>query len=701
MANLLVLVPALLMLATSTPTDVGDASRMKARLQRYCNFPPTGAVDEGVPPVPNATLRQVLINFRHGDRSAIHTLPLTSRESWECGRPLPADARWAASLLKPFHSSRECIVAGGPACDAREAELLDESYTTHARVAMAFRAWATTRTHGEPCGPTGGELSTTGWSQLLEIGYQLGERYSALLHADTPGSTALRVVSTDTGRTALSATAMTQGMLAGAAARSGLASGWLDDSDAETDGSITAVAVDSPGAASPLPPPRAWTEHAWEHRHRVPRLPQLHSLPLPLHVLARPDDPMMFAKGMRAEACPALNKRIRADPAAEAIVQAAFSLSSLPEELGARIAAVAGVRPRDVPGTEESADDILTRVCAGHALPCWRTSAPSSSSSSADNSTGSSSGSSSSHSSSSSIHRDGALSSSQPGDINEYTSSSSLAAVIEEDERAREAFRGLASSSLSCNEDGGDTAAGAVEVSRTLVENDVETTSGPSRGASTSSTAAVVVAAVPSTVSAAAPGHRARDPAVSCLSEADANTIITRADTHYANRYGSPHVRVLMYPLLADMVSQMDQATTLVRGGGGNAGNSVFSTTPPRVVLRAAHDTVIAPVAAVLGITDPLEPWPRYAARMALELWEGGSTDKAAEGAASGAHSHWYIRVVYNGVDRTRDMPCAEHVSSSSGASSGDAVVCTLPAFRGMVEALLHPYSSWEEACDA
>ena len=256
-------------------------AKLRPRLAKYCNFPPALASDEGVAPVPGAVLRQVLINFLHGDRSAIHILPATERAGWECGKPSHSDVRWAASLLTPFHSTRECIARGTPgACSAHDAS----ARAAPSRVQTAFRAWATIRANGEPCGPTGGELSTTGWSQLLEIGHSLGGRYRGLLRTGNPATTALRVVSTDTGRTVLSATAMTQGLLAGAAAwdAEGEASeGAAGDAAAAVAAATAAVSLqqsledgvaanDTAALKQALPPSSAWTEHAWAHRHVVP-----------------------------------------------------------------------------------------------------------------------------------------------------------------------------------------------------------------------------------------------------------------------------------------------------------------------------------------------------------------------------------------------------------------------------------------------
>ena len=136
-----------------------------------------------------------------------------------------------------------------------------------------------------------------------------------------------------------------------------------------------------------------------------------------------------------------------------------------------------------------------------------------------------------------------------------------------------------------------------------------------------------------------------------------------RADLLYAHRFAAPAHQLLTYPLLAQVLAQLGDAAA------GRAG-------APRVVLRAAHDTVLAPLLAALGWARRAYPWPGYASRLAVELWA------APPGARQPAHR---VRFVYNGRDVTARTACAGE--------------CSLDDFRALVHSLYAPAASWEERC--
>jgi hypothetical protein len=102
--------------------------------------------------------------------------------------------------------------------------------------------------------------------------------------------------------------------------------------------------------------------------------------------------------------------------------------------------------------------------------------------------------------------------------------------------------------------------------------------------------------------------------------------------------------------------------------------------------LRAAHDTVLAPLLATLGWTHRAYPWPGYAARLVLELWQEGG----------GAAPRHFVRAVYNGRDVTGLTRCG---AGGGGARGGDDPPCSLAAFRALVEGLIAPSASFEERC--
>lgn len=347
--------------------------RTASRIRAYCNAPVPAANAEGLPPVEGAKLLQAHLLFRHGDRSAIHSLPGAEKPLWECDAPSPHEAAWAASALAPFVSSPECISGPDHLCGEANRSMTQ-------RVQHALRAWRATRFEDEPCGPDGGELSSIGWQQLQDIGSAVAGRYNDLLRRDDPRTTALRVISTDTGRTTLSATAMLRGLLHGLHVHppsQALANGSLlgpsgvlqQPARAAAAAAADAVAISAAGVASadgaPLAIAADSAPFAIEETSQAGVIPQLR-LPLRLHILPREVDPMMVMTPSRLAQCPAAKEWEKAN------LEDVFAFARTPAPIAKRIARMAGVAVDDVPPTEAVADDLFTRLCHGLPLPCWK-----------------------------------------------------------------------------------------------------------------------------------------------------------------------------------------------------------------------------------------------------------------------------------------------------------------------------------------
>jgi hypothetical protein len=524
------------------------------RTARYCADPPFGAHHEGQAPAPGYALVHATVLVRHGDRSNIGRFPGTARQAFECGEPAaPAVARYARELAL-FRSSGPCLLAGGsgPLCEGIAGEDLGVSSDS------ARFSWGLEKRAGAACS-VGGELSSVGWRQLRGVGQSLGRAYSALVQAGGAASAPLQVVSTDTGRTALSAASLLGGVLDALGGAGSGGSGGASSSSSSS-GSENASSMAAPLASASVtqqgeaglppsavaggsarsnssssssvapPPPRslsALLQQGLSSGAYSSPLPGLH-LPLPLHVLPREADPMLWPK--KAHVC-----------AAAAVEQAEteeemFQHQVVPEEVSARIAAAAGVGEDAIPTTEELSDDLLTRACHSHPLPCWN-----------------------------------------------------------------------ASSSAS-----GST----------------------------------------------------------CLSPEDASAILQRCDEGYAHRFTNRVTRVLTYPLLRQLLD------TLARAGAREAAaarGDLGASMPdgglvPRLVLRSVHDTVLAPLLATLGAQEAPYAWPNYASRVALELWAPPQAE--APGAPQPPQPlPLLVAVLYNGVDVTARLACAEAVGGGQRAA--------------------------------
>jgi hypothetical protein len=759
-------------------------------------------------------------------------------------------------VLQPFHSSVECV-ARPDECD--ESALAGRPLPP--RVDHALKAWRMAREEGEPCGPNGGELSSLGWQQLQSIGEAMAGAYATLLDRDDPNTTALQVVSTDTGRTALSATAMTRGLLHGAGVHTGLppneagAAGGdaADDARDSSDAGQNTVRIHPTGGAevlqgdantpsdtdaaqpaeveevlSQLHAPTRTTyysrqearQHSSRHADRLllhgtnaRAVPQLR-LPLRLHVLQRPDDPMMAGVPVRIAACPAAAALERDSPAARAFFQT-------PPPIAARIAALAGVEASEVPTTEQVADDIYTRLCHGEALPCWGTLPEGAGDAGRVGETDAGArGPAAAHTDSlqqlqppqahrartagdgracaclsdESLHADAAAPAThgvgavqaqdraqdqaqvqdqaQPQGCGAQLAAVAAASVQEHLQtdmawapacarggpQAIHGAAGAGGAAAAADWSPSELHAAALPLWRSprVAPAALNGTLGPlhsdwaldrrlaaltahlpqagalhGHDGSSSSGSNETRGSGGSVVVPATAGRQGSDSSDSesesgssgvCLDVCDAVSMLERAELAYSNRFAQPFIRLMLFPFLRQVLGQLRDAAA------GRAGH-------PRIVLRAAHDTVLAPLLTTLGWSHRPFPWPGYASRVIIELWRapdtavpaaaaGGNANgpaasdlSAAEAAAAGggrqSDDQFLVRFLYNGEDFTQMTACGRRRRPSTSRGQGErrgseAPVtrappelwpCTLRAFADIVDGLVAPHTSWEEAC--
>ncbi|RYG51070.1 histidine-type phosphatase, partial [archaeon] len=528
------------------------------RLVDYCNFPPKLAEEEGVPPLPGAQLVQMHIQFRHGDRSVIHSLATTSRPAFPCSAPSPHEAEWASHVLEPWISTVECITHPETCENATQ-------QATSTRIDYALLLWRTARNGSEACSTRGGELSSIGWYQLQMLGASLAASYRDLLLRNDARTVALHAVSTDTGRTVLSATAFLRGLLHSLLGEEGVSatdsvavpargvSGEVAEEDACVDvGASAWVAHHREPICQGHRHQLAWRADALlsavkesgattEQRYTSKRVPQL-QLPLRIHIMARKDDPMMFARA--PQSCDA------ALHYEEQHHDFVWQYEHVPQGVRHRLAASAGLDDAAAASlqTESIVDDLYTRMCHAAPMPCW--------------------------------------------DTNKLF------------------FEGTphAHSAIAMAEEVLHHAAGAEyyddRVPDPRVAQAFNHVLGLAAGGKQQSTAAAAAAT-------AAAGEQPADhtldaassPAVVCMPLTDAATMLAFGDRHYRTRYSTQSTRTLVFPFLSQVVTQLVAAA---RG----------ESRTPRVIIRAAHDTVIAPTLSALGWRERHMAWPGYAARI-------------------------------------------------------------------------------------
>lgn len=139
-----------------------------------------------------------------------------------------------------------------------------------------------------------------------------------------------------------------------------------------------------------------------------------------------------------------------------------------------------------------------------------------------------------------------------------------------------------------------------------------------------------------------------------------ADAILDAGDELYEAQYNGNRasVQLGMYPLIHEIVEGMEH---------------LVDPATPHLAVLAAHDTVVAPLAAALNVFDG--KWPPLATRLVFELWR--------EPLLGGR----YLRVLYNGLDLTRQVPgCA-------------LPLCPQADFRAAILAFLHGEPNFQSAC--
>ena len=220
----------------------------------------------------------------------------------------------------------------------------------------------------------------------------------------------------------------------------------------------------------------------------------------------------------------------------------------------------------------------------------------------------------------------------------------------------------------------------------------------------------------------------------------DAASLIETAQAHYRARYSGSASQALMYPMLSSLAHRWRAALAAAEEApqvtNDDEPSQPSQPRTPRVLLRAVHDTVIAPLSAALGLhdrdhdqttvqdsagrqdstfsdtkqyddyfggvgysheqqlliraarrraggspflrSDVPEWWPRYASRLVFELWRIPGIDLEVTGVAtsgdSAPNSDAFVRVLRDGKDVTPWTRCATPLRLNAGGGQGSGV---------------------------
>lgn len=117
------------------------------------------------------------------------------------------------------------------------------------------------------------------------------------------------------------------------------------------------------------------------------------------------------------------------------------------------------------------------------------------------------------------------------------------------------------------------------------------------------------------------------------------------AATHILHMFlhaDGPSMRLAAGPLLTELFTRIDEKIAVLSAPTPSSSSSVAASPPtpqpmPNMIVYSAHDTTLAPLAYVLGVTD--YEWPKFAANLILELVE----DTSIKG-----DDRWMVRLLYN-----------------------------------------------------
>ena len=197
--------------AAHTHTAAAVGALLRARELHYCNADPRHpAAAPGVPPAelahdlpPELQLVGVHALVRHGDRSAVHSLPNVPLPRHECGMVASGNAEWGAAMRNVAAGFKVTADAHDGAVDSNT---VSELAAWLESVALDGR---------RACLP--GHLTVLGMKQHRAVGRLFRDAYAARLGLGDAAAAAerrgaLRVVSTPYQRTVLSAAAVVSGM---------------------------------------------------------------------------------------------------------------------------------------------------------------------------------------------------------------------------------------------------------------------------------------------------------------------------------------------------------------------------------------------------------------------------------------------------------------------------------------------------------
>lgn len=136
----------------------------------------------------------------------------------------------------------------------------------------------------------------------------------------------------------------------------------------------------------------------------------------------------------------------------------------------------------------------------------------------------------------------------------------------------------------------------------------------------------------------------------------DNESLISKTKNHVFIKFS----HLIMHPFLVQIAHQMKSVVL--------ANKSV-----PKFVLYSGHDVTMTPLLVALGISDGL--WPSYASRLVIEFYSRVVTQKKI---------HYFIRILYNGLDMTRQLPFCRTVING---------LCKFIHFIHFIDTHLKPYN--------
>jgi len=173
-----------------------------------------------------------------------------------------------------------------------------------------------------------------------------------------------------------------------------------------------------------------------------------------------------------------------------------------------------------------------------------------------------------------------------------------------------------------------------------------------------------------------------------CIQSETAFSLIKASHQMYCSRYngdagGAEATRLAMQPFLKHLLQEMEA--------------TLEGKSPHRFSLYVGHDTVVAPILSALGVYDC--KWPPYASYITLELWSLAQKQHEPNKASDMNLNNTYFRIFFNGQPKTHLIKACSEEPGKIRSSGLEFKLCNFLFLKQIIDDIIKPFKTFEEAC--